>query len=123
MATPFGAATDRVLHRQPDLFGDARFLRLGSVWVAHRYNWRNNACCRNERVIVTQTRPTKAVHIGVHKAPKPDRRPGFIGIDSGHQGELDGSTNPYPFGAWLLSPAGIPRRARMTPVSTAPWHC
>jgi len=45
MATPCGAATDRVLRRQPDVFGDARFLRLGSVWVAHRYNWRNNACC------------------------------------------------------------------------------
>jgi transposase InsO family protein len=95
MNTLSGPATACVLRRQRDLFGDARFVRLGLISVGHLYNLRNSAPYRAHRVVLTKTRPTKAVTIGVRKAPAPDGRAGFIRIDSVHQGDLDGTKGLY----------------------------
>jgi transposase InsO family protein len=99
MDTVSGPATACVLRRQRDVFGDARFERLGSISVGHLYNLRNSAPYRAERVILTKTRPTQAVTIGVRKAPAPDGRAGFIRIDSVHQGDLDGAKGLYHINA------------------------
>ena len=90
MGTLSGPATACVLRRQRDVYGDQRFVRLGSISVGHLYNLRHSAGYRNHRVVLTKTQPTKASAIGVRKAPAPEGRPGFIRIDSVHQGDLDG---------------------------------
>ena len=94
-----GPATACVLRRQRDVFKDSRFERLASISVAHLYNLRNSAPYRAQRVVLTKTRPTKAVTIGVRKAPAPEGRPGFIRIDSVHQGDLDGTKGLHHFNA------------------------
>jgi transposase InsO family protein len=99
MNTLSGPATACVLRRQRDVFKDARFERLGSISVGHLYNLRNSAPYRAQRVVLTKTRPTKAVTIGVRKAPAPDSRPGFIRIDSVHQGDWDGAKGLYHINA------------------------
>ncbi len=99
MGTLSGPATACVLQRQRDVFGDARFLRLGSISVAHLYNLRNSAPYRAKRIVKTRTVPVKAVKIGVRKAPAPEGRPGFIRIDSVHQGDLDGVKGVYHINA------------------------
>ncbi|WP_088958698.1 integrase catalytic domain-containing protein [Variovorax sp. HW608] len=99
MGTLSGPATACVLRRQRDVFGDTRFERLGSISVAHLYNLRNDASYRAQRVVLTKTRGDKAVTIGVRKAPAPDGRPGFIRIDSVHQGDFDGAKGLYHINA------------------------
>jgi transposase InsO family protein len=99
MDTLSGPATACVLRRQRDVFGDVRFERLGSISVAHLYNLRHSAGYRAQRVVLTRTRPAKAVTIGVRKAPAPDGRPGFIRIDSVHQGDRDGAKGLYHINA------------------------
>jgi transposase InsO family protein len=99
MDTMSGPATACVLRRQRDVFGDARFERLGSISVAHLYNLRNSAPYRAQRVVLTKTRPTQAATIGVRKAPAPEGRPGFIRIDSVHQGDWDGTKGLYHINA------------------------
>jgi hypothetical protein len=99
MGTLSGPATACVLRRQRDVFGDARFERLGSISVGHLYNLRNSATYRDRRVVQTKTRPTKAVTIGTRRAPAPEGRPGFIRIDSVHQGDLDGAKGLYHINA------------------------
>jgi transposase InsO family protein len=99
MGTLSGPATACVLRRQRDVFGDERFVRLGSLSVAHLYNLRNSAGYRKQRVVMTKTQPTKASAIGVRKAPAPDGRPGYIRIDSVHQGDLDGIKGLYHINA------------------------
>jgi hypothetical protein len=96
MGTLSGPATACVLRRQRDVFGDPHFERLGSISVAHLYNLRNSAPYRAQRVVLSKTRPTKAVAIGVRKAPAPEGRPGFIRIDSVHQGDWDGTKGAVP---------------------------
>jgi len=99
MNTLSGPATACVLRRQRDVFGDTRFARLGSLSVAHLYNLRNSAGYRAQRVVLTKTRPTRSVTIGVRKAPAPEGRPGFIRIDSVHQGDWDGIKGVYHINA------------------------
>jgi transposase InsO family protein len=99
MNTLSGPATACVLRRQRDVFGDVRFVRLGAISVGHLYNLRNSAPYRAQRVVLTKTRPTSAVTIGVRKAPAPDGRAGFIRIDSVHQGDLDGTKGLYHINA------------------------
>ncbi|MGL4808703.1 MAG: integrase catalytic domain-containing protein, partial [Giesbergeria sp.] len=99
MGTLSGPATACVLRRQRDVFADGRFERLGSISVAHLYNLRASAGYRAQRVVLTKTRPTKAVSIGVRKAPAPEGRPGFVRIDSVHQGDWDGTKGLYHINA------------------------
>jgi transposase InsO family protein len=99
MGTLSGPATVCVLRRQRDVFGDARFERLGSISVAHLYNLRNGAGYRDQRVVLTKTRGGRATAIGVRKAPAPDGRPGFVRIDSVHQGDFDGTKGLYHINA------------------------
>jgi transposase InsO family protein len=99
MNTLSGAATACVLRRQRDVFDDARFERLGSISTSHLYNLRHSAVYQARRVVQTKTRPVKAVTIGTRKAPSPDGRPGFIRIDSVHQGDLDGAKGLYHINA------------------------
>ena len=66
-----------VLRRQRDVFDDTRFARLGSISVGHLYNLRNSAGYRAQRVVLTKTRPTRSVPIGVRKAPAPGGRQSF----------------------------------------------
>jgi transposase InsO family protein len=99
MGTLSGPATACVLRRQRDVFKDTRFERLGDISVGHLYNLRNSAPYRAQRVVLTKTRPTRRVDIGVRKAPAPEGRPGFIRIDSVHQGDHDGIKGLYHINA------------------------
>jgi transposase InsO family protein len=99
MGTLSGPATACVLRRQRDVFNDTRFARLGSISVGHLYNLRNSAGYRAQRIVLTKTRPTQAATIGVRKAPAPQGRPGFIRIDSVHQGDQDGIKGLYHINA------------------------
>ena len=97
-----GPATACVLRRQSDVYADVRFARLGSISVGHRYNLRNSAPYRAKRIVANRTVPVKAVKavkIRVRKAPAPEGRPGFIRIDSVHQGDLDGVKGVYHINA------------------------
>jgi hypothetical protein len=69
-----------VLRRQRDVFGDARFVRQGSISVAHLYNLRTSAGYRAQRVVQTE-----ACTIGQRKAPAPEGLASFIRINSVHQ--------------------------------------
>lgn len=94
-----GPAIACVLRRQFELFGDARFERLASISPAHIYNLRKNRRYVELRRKHTKTRSTRAATIGVRKAPAPEGRPGFIRIDSVHQGDQDGHKGLYPINA------------------------
>ena len=83
-----GPATAHLLRRAFSVYGDARFERLAAISVSHLYNLRHSFRYRTQRIVRTPTHAS-AVSIGTRKAPAPDGRPGFIRIDSVHQGDLD----------------------------------
>ncbi|MDO8778414.1 MAG: hypothetical protein Q7K57_58795 [Burkholderiaceae bacterium] len=92
--TMSGSATVHLLKRAFSVYGDTRFERLACLSVSHLYNLRHSKTYLNQRISFTKTRPV-VNPIGIRRAPRPAGRPGFIRIDSVHQGDLDGTKGVY----------------------------
>ena len=93
-----GPATKCLMQRAVDVFGDARYGRLATISVAHLYNLRRVRSYEARRRHWTKTRGHR-VPIAQRRAPSPDHRPGFIRIDSVHQGDQDGVKGLYHINA------------------------
>jgi transposase InsO family protein len=93
-----GPATKKLMERAFHVFDDARFERLEGISVAHLYNLRGGKQYQNKRRHWTKTRPT-GVPIGSRRAPQPNGAPGYIRIDSVHQGDQDGVKGVYHINA------------------------
>ncbi len=89
-----GPATVHLLRRAFRLYGEARFERLARLSVSHLYNLRRTRRYAAQRIVRTKTRASAAA-IGTRKAPAPGGRPGFIRIDSVHQGDFEGVKGVY----------------------------
>jgi transposase InsO family protein len=89
-----GPATQKILQREFHDFGDTRYRRLAGISAAHIYNLRRGRIYRQRRITYQPTRPTP-VSIGERRAPRPEGRPGYLRVDTVHQGDQDGSKGPY----------------------------
>jgi transposase InsO family protein len=93
-----GPATRHLMQRALTTYGDTRYARLATISTAHLYNLRQRTGYTERRREWTKTRPTR-VSIGERRAPAPEGRPGFIRIDSVHQGDQDGVKGVYHINA------------------------
>ena len=93
-----GPATTVLFKRAFTVFGDTRFARLSQISVSHLYNLRRAELYRKQRVVWQRTRPSP-VAIGIRKAPAPQGLPGYIRIDTVHQGDQDGMKGVYHINA------------------------
>lgn len=93
-----GPATKKLMERAHHVFGDARFERLAGISVSHLYNLRGSRPYQNKRRHWTKTNPS-GIPIGKRRAPQPNGLPGYIRIDSVHQGDQDGVKGVYHINA------------------------
>ncbi len=93
-----GPATQKILQREFYDFGGARYQRLARISVAHIYNLRRSRVYRQCRISYQPTKPTP-VSIGERRAPQPEGRPGYLRVDTVHQGDLDGMKGVYHINA------------------------
>ena len=93
-----GLATKKLMERAYDLFGDSRYQRLATISVAHLYNLRQRPSYQHQRQVWIKTRPT-CVPIGERRAPAPNNRPGYLRVDSVHQGDQDSIKGVYHINA------------------------
>jgi len=93
-----GPATQKILYREYHDYGDHGYQRLAAISVAHIYNLRKSRAYRAKRVHYQKTRPV-AVAIGERRRPDPQGRPGYLRIDTVHQGDLDGIKGVYHINA------------------------
>ena len=82
-----GLATCEMLRRAFEVHGDRRFERLASISRSHVYNLRGSRTYRAKRTTWTKTKGLN-VAIAVRKAPEPSSVPGFLRVDTVHQGDL-----------------------------------
>ena len=97
-STLSGPATKKLMERALLIFGDARYERLAGISVSHLYNLRGSKPYQNKRRHWTKTNPA-SVPIGKRRAPQPNGAPGYIRIDSVHQGDQDGLKGVYHINA------------------------
>jgi transposase InsO family protein len=93
-----GPATQKILYREFHDYGHHQYERLAGVSAAHIYNLRKSRAYRNQRVQYQKTRPV-SVAIGERRRPDPEGRPGYLRVDTVHQGDLDGIKGVYHINA------------------------
>ena len=81
-----GPATRRILEREVQVYGKQEYARLAGISVAHLYNLRKSQRYRERRLNYIKTRPT-AVSIGERRKPDPQGQPGYLRLDTVHQGD------------------------------------
>jgi transposase InsO family protein len=93
-----GPATRRILERAHEQFGEKRYERLAKISVAHLYNLRASARYRNQAAVFEPTQSSSAA-IGQRRKPDPQGRPGYVRVDTVHQGDHDGAKGVYHINA------------------------
>lgn len=89
-----GTTTRKLCERAFKVHGDARFERLAGISNGHLYNLRSHKTYQSVRGSFDKTRPTKA-NIGERRKPMSNGCPGYLRVDSVHQGDLDGIKGVY----------------------------
>ena len=108
-----GPATRRILELEYQQFGQKPYQRLASISVAHLYNLRQRPKYRQQRWNYTKTRPT-TVTIGERRRPDAQGRPGYLRVDTVHQGDGASGKGVYHINAvdevtqWQIV-AAVPR--------------
>jgi transposase InsO family protein len=81
-----GPATRRILQREFYEYGKREFQRLASISNGHLYNLRHSTRYRQRLHTFDKTRPT-AASIGERRKPEPNGCPGYLRVDTVHQGD------------------------------------
>ncbi len=89
-----GPATRKILEREWKQYQQSEYQRLAGISVAQLYRLRGRAAYRQRWPHFTKTKPT-AVSIGERRRPNPEGRPGYLRVDTVHQGDRDGVKGVY----------------------------
>ena len=93
-----GGATKKLFERAYMLYGDVDYERLSKISIAHIYNLRRSATYQNQRRHFTKTQKSK-VDIGCRRRPTPNGEPGYLRVDTVHQGDQDKQKGVYHINA------------------------
>jgi transposase InsO family protein len=93
-----GPATRCLFQRAWKQFGDARYERLAGISVSHLYNLRRRNEYRRQCTQFDSTKPVQ-IQIGERRRPDPRDRPGYLRVDTVHQGDWDGAKGVYHINA------------------------
>src|SRR5216684_1273792 len=93
-----GPATQCILKREQQEFGKKEFVRLAGISVSHLYNLRRNPQYIKRAAVFEATRPS-AVSIAERRKPDPRGQPGFLRVDTVHQGDWNGAKGVYHINA------------------------
>ena len=89
-----GPATRRILEREVEEYGHQEYARLTQISVGHLYNLRKRPDYRKQVALYEATRPAK-ISIAERRRPDPQGRPGYLRVDTVHQGDWDGHKGVY----------------------------
>ena len=93
-----GPATKKVMEREYEIYGHAEFGNISRISIAHLYNLRRSNTYRNATRRFVRTKATVS-RIGERAKPDPKGQPGYIRIDTVHQGDLNGHKGIYHINA------------------------
>lgn len=95
---PCGQTIKVLCERAVDVFGEKDYKNLAQISVAHIYNLRGSLTYKNKRTHFDKTRSKKST-IGERCKPYPEGKPGYIRIDSVHQGDCGKQKGAYHINA------------------------
>jgi len=93
-----GPATKKIMEREYEVYGHAEFGNISRISIAHLYTLRRSNIYRGMTRRYTKTKPVVS-RIGERVRPDPKGQPGYIRIDTVHQGDLNGQKGVYHINA------------------------
>jgi len=93
-----GPATRKIIEREWQVFGRREYANLAEISVSHLYNLRNSVGYRQRAAEFTPTKGS-GVTIGERRRPDPQGVPGYLRIDTVHQGDWEGVKGVYHLNA------------------------
>jgi transposase InsO family protein len=92
---PNGAALKKTLERMANEYGEEEYRNIANISVSHIYNLRKTVSYQRSVSFYQGTKKTKATAIGERCKPEPEGRPGYLRVDTIHQGDKDGQKGVY----------------------------
>lgn len=89
-----GPATINIMKSDYTDFGKIEYERLKDISVSHLYRLRTTDRYKFRAKTFTNTNPTK-VNIGERRKPSPEGKPGYLCVDTVHQGDKNGEKGAY----------------------------
>ena len=89
-----GPATKKIMEREYEVYRHLEFKNISRISVAHLYNLRRSNTYRGITRRFIKTKPIVS-RIGERVRPDPKGQPGYIRVDTVHQGELNGYKGVY----------------------------
>lgn len=89
---PNGAALKKILSSMAQ--SDRAFKNTAQISVAHIYNLRRSTAYKRTTKKYDKTKPAQ-VNIGLRQKPQPNGQPGFIRVDTVHQGDSSSEKGVY----------------------------
>jgi len=93
-----GPATKKIMERECQIYGHAEFENISLIPVAHLYNLRRSNAYRGITRRFTKTKPAVS-RVGERIKPEAKGMPGYLRIDTVHQGDLSGHKGVYHINA------------------------
>jgi len=92
-----GKATKAILEREFAVFKKADYANISNISVGHIYNIRNgnNRYAVSGAMYFLQKTKRSDVDIGTRQKPMPNGKPGYVRIDTVHQGDYQGNKGVY----------------------------
>lgn len=89
-----GPATRKILEREYRVFEKKEYEKLRDISVSHLYRLRKKRVYQTYETTFTRTTPS-TVNIGERRKPDPQGKPGYIRVDTVHQGDRDQEKGVY----------------------------
>lgn len=81
-----GPATKKILPREYEIFSKLEYERISHISVPHIYNLRKKRQYTSSILFISKTQTVNR-NIGERRKPEPEDKPGYLRVDSVHQGD------------------------------------
>jgi transposase InsO family protein len=89
-----GPATKKILMREYGIFSKLEYERISRISVPHIYNLRKKRQYQSNVLFIAKT-PTVNRNIAERRKPRSEGKPGYLRVDSVHQGDRDKEKGVY----------------------------
>ena len=92
---PNGASLKKTLERMANTYGEEEYRNIANISVSHIYNLKKTVSYQRSVPFYQETKKTKGRTIGERCKPEPGGKPGYLRVDTVHQGDRDGEKGVY----------------------------
>lgn len=91
-----GKSTKEILRREFEVFKDQEYENISKISVSHLYNLRNlNRQYQSSKAVRFRKTNAVKINIGIRRKPEPCGKPGYLRVDTVHQGDFNGTKGVY----------------------------